>query len=97
MTSNNTTDNHSTDIDIPVDTGNERDTADKQRAVEQAAYLRSAGNGGKKKKRRRKIDKEKVAANKRKAKARKQRLKKQLKEEKVKIKARKRRDRKSVV
>lgn len=90
MTSNNTTDNHSTDIDIPADTGSAKDTADKRRGADQAVRLRSAGNGGKKKKRRRKIDKEKVAANKRKAKARKQRLKKQLKEEKAKIKAQKR-------
>ncbi len=43
----------------------------------------------KKKKRKRTIDKERVAANKKKAKAKKQRLKKQLKEEKARIRAEK--------
>ena len=44
----------------------------------------------KKKRRKRTIDKEKVAANKKKAKAKKQRIRKQLKEEKVRIRAEKR-------
>lgn len=65
------------------------DNLNQNHIAEHSAAGAKAASSGKKKRRKRTIDKERVAANKRKAKAKKQRMKQELREEKARIRAQK--------